>query len=269
LSYLDPPPLPAPVVVMKDVGGIVKDYQAWTEFYRSSDREVQLHECRSACTLALGLPSVCVYPNSILKFHQAYRTHPHKTDFGVSQQMFDSYPAAVRARLGTLTRNYKVLSGKELIALGIRNCNEPRIMLAAKTPLQDQTAGLSEGLSGALSGTWAGVVAALAPGESGATNSVASVKPLAARARANAAENLSHEMLFNIVPLSPPRPASNEETNVTASNDSPLPSLRPDRLSFSYTRPLDAISLPLVMAGAQPILPTHFVGYAEIAGLMR
>ncbi|MGO9008097.1 MAG: hypothetical protein ACLQIQ_12200 [Beijerinckiaceae bacterium] len=260
MSYLDPPPPPAPVVVMKDVGGIVNDYQAVTEFYRSSDREVRLHECRSACTLALALPNVCVYPSSILKFHQAYSMHTHKTDFGVSQQMFDSYPPGVRARLGTLTRNYKVLSGAELIALGIRNCNEPRLMLAARTPPQGQMAGLSQGLSGVLSGTWMGIAAAPAPGESRAGFNL-----LAARTRSNSAENLSNEILFAAVP--PALPTSDEET--TASNEQRLPPLRPDRLSFSYTRPLDSISLPSVMRGAQPILPAHFVAYAEIARPMR
>ena len=72
LSYLEPPPMPAPVIVMKDVGGLVADYQGQTAIYRASEREVRLHECRSACTMALGLPNVCVYPGSTLKFHVAY-----------------------------------------------------------------------------------------------------------------------------------------------------------------------------------------------------
>ena len=60
--------MPAPVIVMKDVGGPVADYQSQTAIYRASEREVRLHECRSACTMALGLPNVCVYPGSTLKF---------------------------------------------------------------------------------------------------------------------------------------------------------------------------------------------------------
>ena len=64
--------MPAPVVVMKDVGGFVNEYQGQTEIYRASNREVRLHECRSACTLALSLPNVCVYKDSTLKFHMAY-----------------------------------------------------------------------------------------------------------------------------------------------------------------------------------------------------
>jgi len=75
LAYLDPPPFPAPVIVMKDVGGFVSQYQAQTARYRQEGREVRLHECRSACTLALSLPNVCVYPTSLLKFHKAYNAN--------------------------------------------------------------------------------------------------------------------------------------------------------------------------------------------------
>src|SRR5271165_7356875 len=122
MSYLNPPPGDAPVVVMKDVGGYVDQYSVQTARYFASNREVRLHECRSACTLALSLPNVCVYPDSILKFHLAYDPRNHQPNADVSQQMFNSYPAAVRARLGTLTREYKVLRGSELISLGIRDC---------------------------------------------------------------------------------------------------------------------------------------------------
>jgi hypothetical protein len=126
LSYLAPPPMPAAVIVTKDVGGFVTDYQNQTALYRASQREVRLHECRSACTLALSLPNVCVYPDSILKFHLAYDPRNHQPNADVSQQMFATYPAAVQARLGTLTRDYKVLRGSELISLGIRDCNAPK-----------------------------------------------------------------------------------------------------------------------------------------------
>ncbi|MGB6177096.1 MAG: hypothetical protein WBF43_12350 [Methylocella sp.] len=49
--------MPAPVIVMKDVGGLVADYQSQTAIYRASEREVRLHECRSACTMAQGISS--------------------------------------------------------------------------------------------------------------------------------------------------------------------------------------------------------------------
>jgi hypothetical protein len=142
LGYLSPPPSPAPVVVYKDVGGLVTDYQAQTEQYRRENREVRLHECRSACTLALSLPNVCVYPDAKVKFHQAYNEITRETDFGVSNMLFASYPAAVQARLGYLTREYRVLSGTELIALGMRNCNgdSPTMIASRKQRQQAPTA---------------------------------------------------------------------------------------------------------------------------------
>ena len=130
LAYLDPPPFPAPVVVMKDVGGFVSEYQAQTARFRQEGREVRLHECRSACTLALSLPNVCVYPSSLLKFHKAYNANTRAVDEGVSGELFRSYPAAVQARLGGLTREYRVLTGRELITLGIRECGQGGVQVA-------------------------------------------------------------------------------------------------------------------------------------------
>lgn len=131
MGYLSPPPAPAPVVVYKDVGGLVTDYEAQTEQYRRENREVRLHECRSACTLALSLSNVCVYPDAKIKFHQAYNAITKEVDLGVSSKLFASYPAQVQARLGYLTREYHVLSGVELIALGMRNCNGDNPVLVA------------------------------------------------------------------------------------------------------------------------------------------
>jgi hypothetical protein len=137
LGYLSPPPGPAPVVVYKDVGGLVSDYEAQTEQYRRENREVRLHECRSACTLALSLPNVCVYPDSQIKFHQAYNAITRETDMGISAKLFASYPAAVQQRLGYLTREYRVLRGAELIALGMRNCNgDNPVLIAARKQRQ-------------------------------------------------------------------------------------------------------------------------------------
>ncbi len=133
MGYLAPPPMPAPVVVYKDVGGLVTDYEAATAQYRRENRDVRLHECRSACTLALSLPNVCVYPDAKIKFHQAYNAITRETDLGISSQLFASYPAAVQARLGALTREYRVMTGTELIALGMRNCNgDNSIMVASR-----------------------------------------------------------------------------------------------------------------------------------------
>jgi hypothetical protein len=166
LGYLSPPPNPSPVIVYKDTGGLVSDYEAVTELYRRQNREVRLHECRSACTLALSLPNVCVYPDAQVKFHQAYNALTREVDLGVSQKLFDSYPAPVRARLGALTRQYKVLSGRDLIALGMRNCSPghddgvqiasrketaPAVAQAAEPPREDPLQHMAQSVKTAVS----------------------------------------------------------------------------------------------------------------------
>ncbi|MGB8276899.1 MAG: hypothetical protein WCF20_03040 [Methylovirgula sp.] len=276
MTYLSPPPTPAPVIVMKDVGGFVSDYQAQTELYRMTGREVRIHECHSACTLALSLPNVCVYPDSIFKFHQAYNLRNHQTDFGVSEQLFESYPATVRARLGTLTRKFKVLSGAELISLGVRDCNTPRIMLAAKEPALRQ--------SGTLSNVWGSVISGFGNMPTQTTGPAHAPTIVATRQQTAAERNLPAEAIFASVPLPPPRPTSEEidrrklqvaepqlaETQTgAAAAEAPLPPPRPTSLAIAFTQTMPPITLPKVIQGAQPILPPHFLAYAMIARLSR
>lgn len=131
MGFLHPPPGDSPVIVVKDVGGDVHEYAAQARAYIASGREVRLHECRSACTLALALPNVCVYPNSVLRFHKAYNPYTKAVNDGVSDAMMQAYPPSVRQRLGVLTRQYQSLTGAELIRLGVRDCNGgPKIMVA-------------------------------------------------------------------------------------------------------------------------------------------
>ena len=133
---------------MKDVGGFVAEYQAQTARFRQEGREVRLHECRSACTLALSLPNVCVYRSSLLKFHKAYNANTRAVDEGVSQELFRSYPAAVQARLGGLTREYRVLTGRELISLWMRECGQgggTQVARSGKPPPAPAATAPSEG----------------------------------------------------------------------------------------------------------------------------
>ncbi len=156
MGYLHPPPGDGPVIVMKDVGGDVRQYAAQTYAYIRSGREVRLRECRSACTLALAVPTVCVYPDAVLRFHKAYNPITRATNDGVSDAMMMAYPPAVRQKLGALTRRYKSLTGSELIRLGVRDCTapaEPRITLARASarPIGAE-ASLSSGLGGLFAG---------------------------------------------------------------------------------------------------------------------
>jgi hypothetical protein len=295
--------MPSPIIVMKDVGGFVSDYENQTALYRASNREVRLHECRSACTLALSLPNVCVYPDSKLKFHLAYDPRDHQTNASVSQQMLDTYPAAVRARLGTLTREYKVLSGNELIALGIRDCNapkgieprpsEPKVMVATAAPrkpplgAQPQTAPETP-VFASLMGK---VMSVFGTGE---TTSAMSARATIAPPRA-VAKQAPGQVLVAEIPLPPPRPVefaqtteaavqtppppSDQETKATSAigqttdaparaesaEAAPLPPSRPANAALSAIRRLVArIPLPKLITGAQPILPPDFSAYADM-----
>jgi hypothetical protein len=276
--------MPAPVIVMKDVGGPVASYQSQTAIYRTSEREVRLHECRSACTMALGLPNVCVYPGSTLKFHLAYDPRNHQTNPEVSQQLFDSYPAAVRARLGTLTRNYKVLSGSELIELGIRDCNEPktnepktnepRIMVASaaagKPPLAAQP-GAEKPLLAGLMDKMLSVFGAgkAAGGDRAAISSRPAAKPGLA------------EVLLAEIPVPPARPVELTQTAGAIAIQAPghpaaepafaeagqailLPTRRLPDATLSAVHRLARVALPKIITGAQRILPPGFSAYADM-----
>ncbi|MFO1134304.1 MAG: hypothetical protein U1E30_03730 [Rhodoblastus sp.] len=245
MSYLDPPPMPAAIVVQKDVGGLVRAYQERTELYRSQNREVRLHECRSACTLALSLPNVCVYPSSTLKFHQAYNDITKEVDHGVTSELWSSYPQGVREKLGTLTRQYKVLRGSELIAIGVRDCNaparQPQIMIAKATP-----APAAQGSGEFLKGVQSAVETLFGSG--------AKAPPAAPAARRTAPPK----------PAEPP--ASVEEKQppaLQASVSAPLPPPRPPMIGAAPTPappiPRDTPGFLRPIAGSAPILEARFM----------
>ena len=239
MTYLDPPPAPAPVEVVRDIGGYVKDYREQTEIYRRENRDVRLHECRSACTLALSLPNVCVYPDSLIKFHQAYDETTRIVDEGVSQDLFQSYPPAVRARLGTLTRQYQSLSGAELIELGIRDCREKRTSLIAQAASpQERGTAIGQAMSE--------IVAKLLTPASLTASPIASLSASPSVPKPRAVEMAS--LPQPVIPLPPSKPAELRAGVATRS---------------AMAAPLDISPLKL-MPGALPLLPSHFSAYAPL-----
>lgn len=275
MSYLEPPPYPAPVIVQKDVGGYVADYKAATERYRAENREVQLHECRSACTLALSLPGVCVYPTSILKFHKAYDVNTKIADEGISQELFKSYPTVVQAKLGTLTRSYKVLTGAELIALGMRNCAENRIDYARRTgggATQVASAQAAPARDPGLGAMFQSVLTAMAkPFDPGA-----GPQPVAPISGALSAAPSATEP----VPLPPRRPTGLPQIEVAALETpvepasvsrveaadpaAPLPLPRPVADLARPTLPIPG--LPRLITGAARVLPSSSFSLPQWAG---
>ena len=255
MGYLSPPPNTQPVIVYKDTGGLVSDYEAQTELYRRTNREVRLHECRSACTLALSLPNVCVYPDAQVKFHQAYNALTRETDLGVSDKLFNSYPAPVRARLGTLTRQYKVLSGRELIALGMRNCtpgHDDGVMIASRKDAARAVAQAPE-----------------APRDDALTNMAQSVKTAVAKALARPEGAPSEALAFADRSPAPPPPLP-AMAGLSQEVEIPLPPRRPD-FQVTVTTPTDtpvaAAPAPVAVVAAAPVpklSPVAAIAPAEV-----
>jgi hypothetical protein len=256
LGYLSPPPSPAPVIVYKDVGGLVSDYEAQTEQYRRENREVRLHECRSACTLALSLPNVCVYPDAQVKFHQAYNAITKEVDLGISSKLFASYPTPVQARLGYLTREYRVLSGVELIALGMRNCNgeNPVLIASRKQRGAPRTAVASARLEGAPNSapsSWTDIAhnvqTAVATALSGPDDQPRGSIRVAVADRARLPDSrLSTDAVAGLAPVNVLRGTA----------EVPLPPRRPPSAAFTAN---DVILPKLALIhGAQPILAAKF-----------
>lgn len=272
MSYLAPPPNMSPVVVVKDFGGYVDQYAARTEEYRRTNREVRIHECHSACTMALSLPNVCVYPDSVFKFHQAYDPRNRVTNWEVSDQLFNTYPVAVRERLGTLTHQMRILRGSELIDLGVRDCNErqPRIMVAQARirPLPDMMTSGGSTLS-MLTGKLQGMLPDLgAKPELGPAPSARPVKR-------TPPPPIPDEMLEANIPLPPARPeavetaklettdAKSDQVDPTPPDGIPLPPPRPKALLVAYVPSLRPIPFMQRIDGSQPILPARFIPFPK------
>lgn len=245
MGYLSPPPAPAPVVVYKDVGGLVTDYEAQTEQYRRENREVRLHECRSACTLALSLPNVCVYPDAKIKFHQAYNALTREVDLGISAKLFAAYPAAVQTRLGYLTREYRILSGTELIALGMRNCTDKNpVLIAGTTPKTPPATIIANARPDVNPNPWGDIAhkvqSAVTAALSGGTDRPQTPIRIAVANRQDVARTSSE----------PDSPVTGRSP---AAVDAPLPPKRPRILAFT---PQEAETPPArrLINGAEPIL---------------
>jgi hypothetical protein len=195
-----------------------------------------------------------------------------------------------------------VLSGNELIALGIRDCNapkgieprpsEPKVMVASAAPRKPllgappQTAPETP-VFASLMGK---VMSVFGTGEA--------ANPLSARAtiappRA-VAKQVPGQVLVAEIPLPPPRPVEfaqttdvaaqtpspppDQETKATAAigqttdeparaetaEAAPLPPARPASDALTAIRRLARIPLPKLITGAQPILPPDLSSYADM-----
>lgn len=124
-GYLSPPPMPAAAYIV-DRGGYVEHYKTQTELYRQTGQKLVLLECNSACTMALSLPrdQVCVYSYSKLKFHAAYNETTKEIAQIETDKLFGMYPPRIQQKLGKLEKEFKTLTGTQLIQLGVKACKK-------------------------------------------------------------------------------------------------------------------------------------------------
>ena len=225
--------------------------------------------------MALSLPNVCVYRDSVFKFHQAYDPRNHITNFAVSDQLFHTYPSAVQDRLGTLTKQFTILRGQELIDLGVRDCNapEPRIMMA-QARVRSLPEGTTTGSStlSMLTGKLQGMVPAFG----------AKPEPVPAGVKPRLAPPAVPDgMLEAKIPLPPerpvtlattapdapdtatpsePAPRAPEEVTATPDDGIPLPPPRP-RILVATAPGLKPIPFFERIDGSAAILPPRFVPF--------
>ncbi len=163
------------------------------------------------------------------------RSDNHITNWEVSDQLFNTYPVAVRERLGTLTKSFTILRGEELIELGVRSCTEPqpRIMVAQATlrPLPESMTSGGSTLS-MLTGKLQGMV----------PNLGVQPQPVPGGDRR---------------PVRRPSPALPDGILATK-----IPPPRP-KILVAYKPGLPPIPVVRIIGGAQNILPAHFVPFPK------
>ena len=127
-DFITPPPGSTPVAIYEDGGGLVAKYQQMAAQYTLENRRVEIRgSCRSACVLALSVPTVCVAPGAVVKVHQAYEQFSKKVRPDVTHEMMRSLPIKIRTQLeDNVQTNYTpatILDYGELRDLGIPACN--------------------------------------------------------------------------------------------------------------------------------------------------
>lgn len=120
------------MVVRHDMGGSVRERMAQVALLSASATEVRIEgTCVSACTLFLGVPTVCVTPSARLGFHGPSTRNrglplPRAEFERISAEMASLYPPMIRSWFMTTARHvtgdYIVISGRDAIAMGVPAC---------------------------------------------------------------------------------------------------------------------------------------------------
>lgn len=144
-EFLNPPAIYSPVVINNDGGGLVDSYEEAVRRYTIEGREVRIKgSCRSACILSLSVPNVCVYPSAVVKAHNAYEQNTGIRRPDVTARMLSSLPTRIQSKLrgqiSDLYNSHTILTGNELIKLGVRQCGDHTVPGSSHTVAKDKPA---------------------------------------------------------------------------------------------------------------------------------
>jgi hypothetical protein len=122
------PPSSGPIVIVNDGGGVVELYKNAAYRYSLEKRRIEIRgSCRSACTLALSVPTTCVAPGAVVKWHHAYLPTTGEPVYSVTKEMLDLTPRnirrAVEPHIGINYNEGATLRYDDLVRLGVPDCN--------------------------------------------------------------------------------------------------------------------------------------------------
>lgn len=133
-DFIHTPPGNSPVAIYEDGGGLVELYQTKAIQYSMENRRVEIRgSCRSACILALSVPTVCATPGAVVKAHYAYEKDTKKVRLDVTNDMLNTLPRNISTVIEkNIQKNYTegaTLNYSELRELGVPACSskEPQV----------------------------------------------------------------------------------------------------------------------------------------------
>jgi len=148
-DFIQPPPNMQPVAIYEDGGGLVSKYQAMAQQYRLEGRRVKIvGSCRSACILALSVPTTCVARGAVVKAHYAYEQNTGAIRYDVTNTMMQDLPERIRNRIEpNLGRNYNyktTLNYNDLVGLGVPSCDQELVAVRShkvkSVPIESKSA---------------------------------------------------------------------------------------------------------------------------------
>ena len=115
-------------------GGRLEEFFAKRRFMVANHITPRLRVCESVCTIFLSVPGACVYPDSLLGFHQAYSGMMQPDGHIVIDsvfpqgtiQMWDRLPGVVKQIVGwpmPEPPGMKMVRGSQLIQAGYPACS--------------------------------------------------------------------------------------------------------------------------------------------------